>query len=127
MVVGTAVACASVIVGTAAAWPDSGRDPGPSPRATAAGCAVTVLPTLGGRGGTVVATSANGLSVGIAQDRTGQARPVLWRQARPVRLGVRLDAAMPTGVNQRVSWSAPASTRPVSSWSAGGGPPGRCT
>ncbi len=100
VVVGTAVACASVIVGTAAAWPDSGQDPGPSPRATAAGCTATVLPTLGGRGGSVVATSANGLSVGIVQDRTGQARPVLWRQDRPVRLGVGLDAAMPTGVNQ---------------------------
>lgn len=101
VVVGTAVACASVIVGTAAAWPDPGRDAGPSPRATAAGCSAALLPTLGGRGGTVVAATGNGLSVGIAQDRTGQARPVLWRQGRPVRLGVRLDAAMPTGVNQR--------------------------
>jgi hypothetical protein len=100
VVVGTAVACASVIVGTAAAWPDAGGAD-PAARSSAAGCTVTVLPTLGGRGGTVVATSGNGLSVGIAQDRSGQARAVIWRKGRAVRLGVRLDAAMPTGVNRQ--------------------------
>jgi hypothetical protein len=98
-----ALASAVAIILVGSGW--LGRHEPPARPASAAAqadaaCAVSILPTLGGTSGNVVAGSSNGLYVGIAEDAGAHGLPVLWRASRPVELRVGLDAAMPTGVNR---------------------------
>ena len=66
----------------------------------ATNCAVRLLPGLGGRGSNAIATSSNGLVVGIADTATGESAPVVWRNGQPTPLTIPLQTAVPASVNQ---------------------------
>lgn len=80
---------------SAAGWESSSAG-----RPLTAACSAIALPTLGGASGNVVATSSNGISVGIADDGSGVSRPAMWSAGRVEQINVGLDAAVPTGVNR---------------------------
>lgn len=102
---GVAVAVVAVTVGLTQpriAQAESAQSPAAAAEAEPAGsCAGSALPTLGGRNGNAVAISSSGVAVGIADDARGVSRPVIWRGGKATMLQVRLDSAVPTGVNAR--------------------------
>ncbi|MDQ0665469.1 hypothetical protein QFZ35_003967 [Arthrobacter ulcerisalmonis] len=65
----------------------------------ATNCTVRLFPALGGRGSNAIASSSNGLVVGIADTAAGDAAPVLWRGGQPTQLAIPLQAVAPASVN----------------------------
>ena len=65
----------------------------------ATNCTPQLLPGLGGRGSNAVASSSNGLVVGLADTAAGESVPVLWRNGQPTQLAIPLQAAAPASVN----------------------------
>jgi hypothetical protein len=66
---------------------------------TAVPCTASALPTLGGRSGNAVAVSSTGTVVGIADDKSGVSRPVIWRGGKITALEVPFESAVPTSIN----------------------------
>lgn len=66
----------------------------------ATNCSATLLPGIGGQGSNAVASSSNGMVVGLADTASGGSAPVLWRDGQPTQLAIPLDAAVPTSVNK---------------------------
>jgi len=65
----------------------------------ATNCTPQLLPGLGGRGSNAVASSSNGLVVGLADNAAGESVPVLWRNGQPTQIAIPLQAPAPASVN----------------------------